>query len=297
MDDSIKAAIALLQQGEVVAFPTETVYGLGASAFNPTAIAKIFQVKGRPIDNPLIIHISDFEMLSQVATEIPKVLEMLAAAFWPGPLTVVLKRHPRLPPVVSAGLDTVAVRMPQHPLARELIRAIGPIAAPSANLSGKPSATTAAHVRADFEGKIAAIVDGGPSHLGIESTVISLLEKPYVILRPGTITRDDLEKVIGERVRLRNSSDRHLSPGTKYRHYAPKARVRITKDLSDVCGGMVLSKEPISGVRWHPLAASTLYASFREADDCGLSEICVFLDPISETDLALLDRLQKAAAG
>jgi L-threonylcarbamoyladenylate synthase len=297
MNNSLTESILALQNGEVVAFPTETVYGLGASAFNPDAIAKIYLVKGRPSDNPLIVHISDLEMLGRVAINIPPILEKLAKAFWPGPLTVILQRHPQLPSVVSAGLETVAVRMPMHPIAQELIRGVGPIAAPSANLSGKPSSTTAEHVKADFEGKIAAIIDGGPSQIGIESTVISLLEKPYVVLRPGSISKEELEDILGESIRLRDAHDRHLSPGMKYRHYAPKARVCITRDSSNVSGDMVLSREPISGVKWHPLEASTLYAHFREADRLGFAEICVLLDSRSESDLALMDRLQKAAAG
>ncbi|CAM3837543.1 L-threonylcarbamoyladenylate synthase [Mesobacillus zeae] len=215
-----------LKGNEVVAFPTETVYGLGGNAKDDGAVAKIFAAKGRPGDNPLIIHISNLGQLEHFAVNISETAQILMETFWPGPLTLVLeKREGVLSEKATAGLSTVAVRMPGHPVALALIEASGlPIAAPSANVSGKPSPTTAAHVHEDLDGRIAGIVDGGPTGVGVESTVVDCTGKYPVILRPGGITREQLEETvgkIGEDPALTDSSQVPKSPGMKYRHYAP----------------------------------------------------------------------------
>ncbi len=199
-----------LKDGHIVAFPTETVYGLGACAFNDQAIKRIFTAKNRPQDNPLIVHITDDAQLKRVTMSIPKSFYRLRDLFWPGPLTCILQGHPDLPRCVSAGLNTVAVRMPAHPTAQKLINLVGePLVAPSANLSGKPSATTADHVLEDFSGKIPFIIDGGQCSLGIESTVISLIEdKPY-LLRPGSITIQALEHALGRQVHLPHKENKN----------------------------------------------------------------------------------------
>ncbi|MEO8056339.1 MAG: L-threonylcarbamoyladenylate synthase [Acidobacteriota bacterium] len=219
---SLRAAAARLRRGELVAFPTETVYGLGANALDAKAVAKIFAKKGRPHDNPVIVHVSDLKMLRKVVRDVPALARTLIARFWPGPLTLLLSKKSSLPSSVTAGLSTVAVRMPQG-LARDLVRLAGvPIAAPSANLSGRPSPTTAAHVAEDFPDVY--VLDGGPTRHGLESTVLALTPRP-VVLRQGAISEEELRKVIpGLRGRTEHSSERRsaaVSPGTKYTHYAP----------------------------------------------------------------------------
>ena len=222
---------SIIRQGGLVAFPTETVYGLGADAFNPAAVSRIFAAKGRPSDNPLIVHISSLEELYPLVRTLPDRALKLAQAFWPGPLTIVLPRSPEVPEAVTAGLNTIAVRMPAHPVALALIRAAGtPIAAPSANLSGRPSPTTAQHVRDDLDGRIEAIIDAGPAPVGIESTVVDLSTGTPLLLRPGGITRQRLTEVVGQ-VALPpvKSNEPPRSPGLKYRHYAPKAPVMLVE--------------------------------------------------------------------
>ena len=218
-----------LRAGELVAFPTETVYGLGADATNPAAVRRIFAAKGRPADNPLIVHIEQVERLREVAATIPGPALELAGLFWPGPLTLVLPRRDTICPEVSAGLPTVAVRCPEHPVARELIAfADRPVAAPSANLSGRPSPTRAEHVLRDLGGRIPLLLDGGPCRVGVESTVLDLTSRPPVLLRPGGVTLEELRSVLG-RVDLdpgvlgEPHSGPVRSPGMKYRHYAPAA--------------------------------------------------------------------------
>jgi L-threonylcarbamoyladenylate synthase len=222
----------MLSNGELVAFPTETVYGLGANAYMASAVNKIFEAKGRPSDNPLIVHIADFSELDEVASEVTDVARRLTDEFWPGPLTVVLKKSSAIPDEVTCGLDTVAIRMPAHPIAKSVIRFSGvPIAAPSANISGRPSPTTCAHVIDDLDGKISAIVCGDISDIGIESTVVDCTGAIPVILRPGSVTADMIREVVGEVVESDLSSggtpegDIPSSPGMKYTHYAPKARL------------------------------------------------------------------------
>jgi len=283
-----------------VAFPTETVYGLGARVFDPEALKQIFIAKGRPSDNPLIVHIQDLRDISRVAADVPPLFFILYTRFFPGPLTVVLKRHPSLPPIVSAGMETVAVRMPSHPVARALIEAVGePLAAPSANLSGKPSATEPHHVMEDFEGRIAGVIDGGSCEHGLESTVLSLLTDPPVILRPGKITRKQIEEALGRPVRMKNEDDAAVSPGMKYRHYAPKAKVRLFTDENELLGaltpeGLVLSSKKL-GDRHAVLSPKTFYKTLREADRGGVTEIFVFCDEAVLADAALMNRLQHAA--
>lgn len=238
---------ALLRRGELVCFPTETVYGLGANALDPQAVARIFQVKNRPADNPLIAHISDWDMLDQVTESMPEEIKELAEKFWPGPLTVVLPRGKNIPDIVSAGLETVAVRCPEHPIARRLIREAGvPIVAPSANLSGRPSPTCLEHCKEDLCGKVAAIIDGGPCAIGLESTVLLPLgNRRLKLLRPGGITLPMLQDA-GFEVELDpailapvQEGQKVSSPGMLHRHYAPKApMVIVTGDADAVCAAI-----------------------------------------------------------
>lgn len=227
-EEAIAEAAALIAAGEVVAFPTETVYGLGADGLNPEAVAKIFAAKGRPADNPLILHIADPEQIEPLTGGLNANARALMETFWPGPLTIVIPRSEIVPDAVTAGLDTVAVRMPSHPVAAALIRAAGcPIAAPSANVSGKPSPTNAADVAEDMIGKIAGILDGGNCGIGVESTVVDTTSPVPTILRPGGITREMLEERLGaveiDPALNGDPALRPKAPGMKYRHYAPQA--------------------------------------------------------------------------
>ncbi|MFD0050843.1 L-threonylcarbamoyladenylate synthase [Actinomycetes bacterium NPDC127524] len=230
----LKDAAVLLQKNEVVAFPTETVYGLGANAKSDEAVKKVFLAKGRPSDNPLIVHIASKEQLGEIVASVPETAKTLMNKFWPGPLTIILeKRQGVLSEIVTAGLDTVGVRMPDHPVALSLIAKSGlPIAAPSANTSGKPSPTSAVHVESDLTGKIAGIVDGGPTGVGVESTVIDCTLDIPVILRPGGITKDEIEETIGTVIldsSLKDAEAAPKAPGMKYTHYAPKAPLELVK--------------------------------------------------------------------
>ena len=231
----LQEAAGILRAGGLVAFPTETVYGLGGNGLLKEASRSIYAAKGRPSDNPLILHISDMKELEPITREIPHRARTLAEHFWPGPLTMILNKAEIVPLETTGGLSTVAVRMPEHEVARRLISLAGvPVAAPSANTSGRPSPTTAAHVREDLEGKIEAILDGGPSGIGLESTIVDLSGEEPVLLRPGAITAEMLEKALGERVLLDPALEKPLdpsvhpkAPGMKYRHYAPKAPMVI----------------------------------------------------------------------
>jgi len=226
----IEIAAEILRNGGTVAFPTETVYGLGANALDEAAVAKIFAAKGRPSDNPLIVHIAKLDDFYKVAREVSDVAQSLMDKFWGGPLTLILKRQECVPDVVTAGLDTVAVRMPANEIALELIRASGvPIAAPSANISGKPSPTAFEHVKHDLFGKVDAIIDGGSCDVGLESTVIDMTREVPIILRPGGVSREEIEAVIGQvdvAAKI-ESHDTPISPGMKYKHYAPNAKIII----------------------------------------------------------------------
>lgn len=230
IDETImEEAGRLIAEGELVAFPTETVYGLGGDALHPEAARKIYAAKGRPSDNPLIVHIADFSDMERVAREVPEAARKLAGAFWPGPLTMIVWKSDAVPMATTGGMDTVAVRMPNHPVALDLIRKSGClIAAPSANTSGRPSPTEASHVAEDLSGRIAMILDGGPVGIGIESTIIDLTETKPMVLRPGYITPQMLSEVLGEEVIIdpgiiaADDTRKPKAPGMKYKHYAPK---------------------------------------------------------------------------
>ncbi|MEG0832747.1 MAG: L-threonylcarbamoyladenylate synthase [Oscillospiraceae bacterium] len=236
LDSAVAKAASLLKAGKIVAIPTETVYGLAASIYEEKAINEIYEVKGRPQDNPIIVHISNLMMLGQLAAEIPQSAEELAKEFWPGPLTMVLKKTENVSDTITCGLDSVAIRMPSHPVARAVIDKAGvPLAAPSANLSGKPSTTTAAHVLADLDGLIPLILDAGACDVGIESTVVSLTGEHPLILRPGIISLEDIRRVLPDAevcdsaFQKVDESAKVPSPGMKYKHYSPIADVVIVQ--------------------------------------------------------------------
>jgi len=290
-----------------VAFPTETVYGLGASVFQEEGIKKIFSVKGRPSDNPLIIHIADLREVELLAADIPPIFYRLVETFFPGPLTVVLPKSSRVSSIVSGGLDSVAIRMPSYPIAQKLISLVGePLVAPSANLSGKPSATSVEHVLEDFEGKIPAVVMGEPSSIGIESTVISLLSSELMILRPGAVSQEELEACLHQRVAIYHCKpeEKVLSPGMKYRHYAPQAKVVTYKheeELYKHClkapdvSRMILSNVPLKDYSHQLLTPDSFYSSLRMADKLSCSEVVIFCDRQTEKNLGFMDRILKAS--
>jgi len=239
-EEAYKLAGELLSEGQLVAFPTETVYGLGANALDQKAVRSIFEAKGRPADNPLIVHICHRDQLMPLV-EIPPLAEKLISSFWPGPLTLLFPRKNIIPDIVTAGLPTVAIRMPSHPAAMAMLRACGlPIAAPSANRSGRPSPTSAEHVMEDMNGLIPLIIDGGACEVGLESTVLDLCHGEPCILRPGGVTRDMLENVLGRPVQLAGSilrplqpGEKALSPGMRYKHYAPKGSVILVEGAEE----------------------------------------------------------------
>lgn len=238
--DQVKQAGEILRNGGLVGIPTETVYGLAANALDREAVAKIFKAKGRPMDNPLIVHIADITQLNNLVSSFSKEAQLLAEAFWPGPLTIIMPKSDNISDEVSAGLDTVAVRYPSNEVARSIIMSAGvPLAAPSANLSGSPSPTSAEHVLNDLDGRIDAVVDGGSCKVGLESTVITVATNPPRLLRPGGITLSQLESVLGKvdvdpAVLDKVQPDQKVSsPGMKYKHYAPKAKVILIKSPQD----------------------------------------------------------------
>lgn len=317
--EGIFMAAALLRAGEIVAFPTETVYGLGANAFDEQAVAKIFSAKGRPADNPMIVHVCDAKQLKEVVSEVPANAFALIKKFWPGPLTLVLKKSAKIPSNVTAGLDTVAVRMPSNKIALALIKECGfPIAAPSANTSGKPSPTTAQHVYDDLKGKIHLIIDGGLCEVGLESTVLDLTKGRLVILRPGKVTAEELEKVIGKIVvnfgfSHANTKEKPASPGMKYRHYSPKAELILVtsgKDFSEKVfelgagrsvGVLSFSKEVGADNEFFfnenlDSYAKKLFAALRELDDRGVEAIIAEGVEAKGLGLAVMNRLHKAAS-
>lgn len=232
-DGALREAGEVLRRGGLVAFPTETVYGLGGNALNPESSRKIYAAKGRPSDNPLIVHIARMEDLARVAGQIPEAAMELARAFWPGPLTMILPKTQEVPYETTGGLDTVAVRMPSHPVARRLISyGGGYVAAPSANLSGRPSPTSARYVKEDMGGRIDVIIDGGDGEIGLESTIVDLTVSPPQVLRPGYVTREMLAGVLGQvsmdqTILRADSGQAPRAPGMKYRHYAPKGELTI----------------------------------------------------------------------
>lgn len=246
----IKEAALWINKGEVVAFPTETVYGLGANALSDKAIAKIYEAKGRPSDNPLIVHISNKNQLNKLVKNIPDTAQKLIDTFWPGPLTIIFESNGAVSEKVTAGLETVAIRMPDHPVALALIEASAvPLAAPSANLSGKPSPTKAEHVLHDLNGRIAGVLDGGATGVGLESTVLDCTGTPPMILRPGGVTKEELEAVIGAVAvdkALLQKDQAPKAPGMKYTHYAPKAPLVIV-DGSKTFIQSLIDEQRISG--------------------------------------------------
>jgi L-threonylcarbamoyladenylate synthase len=315
----IEQAAAVIRGGGLVAFPTETVYGLGADAMSEPAVRKIFEVKARPADNPTIVHISSRQMLSAVAASVSSKAEVLMEKFWPGPLTLVLKRKPEVAPSASAGLPTVAVRMPKNKIALALIRASAtPIAAPSANLSGRPSPTTAEHVVCDLGGRIDLVLDGGTTDIGIESTVLDLTADPPVILRPGWITLEMLAEAIGPVGTAVSEEQLRRSPGTRHRHYSPRARLILIEQgspefISNLCADLLKenrvgfighSQIRISNPRLDSVTlrsdaesyARSIYAALRELDEKGTDVILV--EGISDlgAGAAVMDRLRRAAS-
>jgi L-threonylcarbamoyladenylate synthase len=319
----IPRAAEILKNGGLVAIPTETVYGLGASALNEAALKKIFEVKGRPADNPLIIHVSSSDELEKWCRNIPAAAYRLAEVFWPGPLTLLLEKKPVIPSLVTAGLNTVAVRCPRHPLTLELIKQSGvPIAAPSANISGKPSPTTAGHVMSDIGGKIEAVLDGGPCSVGLESTIADMTVKPPSILRPGGITKEQLKEILGEVEidgGLINPDERPKAPGMKYRHYAPQAEVIIVSgdkqriydyvnDRPDE-GAAVLCFDgeehyfknklclSYGGEDRPSVLAENLFACLRELDREDIKTIYARCPSEDGVGFAVVNRLKKAAGG
>ncbi len=280
----LSPAIACLKKGLPIVFPTETVYGLGAPLFSEEAVRKVFAIKGRPPDNPLIVHIAILEDVKKISDGLDADFYTLAEVFWPGPLTIVVKRHPDVPAIVSAGQPSIAIRMPSHPIARRLIEAVGePLVAPSANLSGRPSPTRVQDVLEDLNGKIPFVIDGGECDVGIESTVISLFHPIPTLLRPGIISHEMLEEVLNRKVALPEADGPILSPGMKYRHYAPKAPVRL-----------VYKKEELKGPFFVP-TTKNLYAELRKADRLNVSQIEIFCDETVQKDAALMNRLLRAS--
>lgn len=322
--ENIQTAAKLLREGGLVAIPTETVYGLGANALDAQAVTNIFIAKGRPQDNPLIIHICQPQQAQQYAKEIPDVYYELCRRFSPGPLTVILKKKDIIPLQTSGGLDTVAIRIPSHPVARAIIAAAGvPIAAPSANLSGSPSPTTGQHCIHDLWGRVDAIVDSGPCEVGLESTVISLAGQHPVLLRPGAVTPEQLEEVLGP-IEIHQAVTGQLksgaeaaSPGMKYKHYAPKAKITILDGTAADYAAYVNSKkapgvyalcfeEDVPGLQvpcicWgsgedEGSQAHRLFAALRELDEKGAQYVYAHCPEKTGIGLAVYNRLIRAAA-
>jgi L-threonylcarbamoyladenylate synthase len=316
---AIERAAAIIRGGGLVAFPTETVYGLGADAMNESAVRKIFEAKARPADNPVIVHVGDREMLNRVASGVDESAELLIQRFWPGPLTLVLDRKPEVTSAVSAGLQTVAVRMPKNNIALTLVRCANtPIAAPSANISGRPSPTTASHVVDDLSGRIDLILDGGTTIIGIESTVLDMSTEPPMILRPGWITEQMLECVIGPVECAASDEELRRSPGTRHRHYSPRARVVLIEHgspefIERVCRGyleeggvgfightqMVIDDASFTAIQIGERAedyAYSIYAALRELDKKSPGVIVVEGIRGDGAGAAVMDRLRRAAS-
>lgn len=316
LEQAIEAAALELRAGGVVAFPTETVYGLGADARNPRAVARVFEIKGRPRFDPLIVHVGSAAAARALAAEWQRTAEQLAERFWPGPLTLVVKKREAIPDIVTAGLGNVGLRVPDHPIALRLIeRAEMPIAAPSANPFGRISPTTAQHVRDSFEAKVPIIVDGGPCRTGVESTVISLVAEP-TLLRPGGVPVEDIEAVIGRVVRRESTSrpggEALAAPGMLESHYAPRTPLRLANQLR--AGSIPLGRVGYIGLRAPEAAdrfaaievlsqdgdlreaATNLFSALRRLDALGLEAILAGDIPAHGLGLAIRDRLERAAA-
>lgn len=324
IDGDYDRAAQILKSGGLVAIPTETVYGLAANALDGETVKKIFAAKGRPGDNPLIVHVSSMEEIYPLVEEVPEKAKKLAEKFWPGPLTMIFKKSSLIPDEVSAGLETVAVRMPSHKDAREIIKRSGlPLAAPSANTSGRPSPTNAKRVLEDMEGKIDAVFDGGNCEYGVESTVITLVGEVPTLLRPGGITYNQLREVLGE-VNIDkgvlnpvDDSRKVASPGMKYKHYAPKAHVTIVKGSfegfkkyveehsEEGCAVMCFEGEEkffslpcvtYGTERDHLSQSRRIFEALRETDAIGAKKVYARCPSTDEIGLAVLNRLLRAAA-
>ena len=322
--EEIKEAAKLIAEGKLVAFPTETVYGLGADALNPDAVGKVYAAKGRPSDNPMIVHIAEKDDLKKLTDRITEDIEKLEDAFWPGPLTIVVPALPIVPRVTTGGLDTVAVRMPSDPTANALIRESGcPIAAPSANLSGKPSPTTTRHVFDDLDGRIDAIIEGPDCKVGIESTVIDMTGDIPTILRPGIITKEDFEKALGKEVRLdpallkkpeldekgnaKDADFKPKSPGMKYKHYAPKADMIIFRGEKDAVEDAIVEArekaltlgQKVEVIIFDELkpedAAKELFKRLRSCDKTGVDLILAEALPEEGVGFSVMNRMFKSA--
>lgn len=315
-DDDIVAAVDVLRRGGLVAFPTETVYGLGADAENPDALRRLFAVKGRPLDHPVIVHLADADTLAGWAESVPSTARRLTDACWPGPLTVIVRRAARVPDEVTGGRDTVGLRVPDQPLARALLRAFGGgIAAPSANRFGRVSPTTAAHVRADLGGDVDLVLDGGPCRVGVESTIVDCSVEPPVIARLGGVAREVIEGLLGGPIAVLDRGG-VAAPGTLPAHYAPRARVHVVAG-TDVARRAeelqgrgyrvgVLALEGTAGlpeglmVLDAPRAvdeyAQVLYARLRDADAHGLDDLLVVPPPEVGLGEVISDRVRRAAA-
>jgi len=327
----IKLASNIIKRGGTVAFPTETVYGLGADALNSEAVMKIFRAKERPPDNPIIVHISSKEEIGRLAADVPEEVAELTERFWPGPLTIVLKASGIVPRVTTGGLDTVAIRMPSHKVALALIRESEvPIAAPSANLAGRPSPTTAEHVIEDLSGRVDLILDAGPTNVGVESTVIDMTKNPPVILRPGGTTSEELRKVLSRlwlhqsvRAAKEIKVEHPLSPGMKYRHYAPKAEMILVEgereatmrkvreiageyERTGKCVGILTFEEgkiaydqaivkSLGSRSDLKMAAKRVFGLLREFDRDGVDVIVAEAMPEKGLGLAIMNRLKKAS--
>ncbi len=323
----VKAA-NLIRNGEVIAFPTETVYGLGANALDTLSVSKIYRIKGRPPDNPLIVHIANMKTLRTLVTEIPPTANKIIKKFWPGPITLVLRKSKILPKITTGGLSTVAIRMPKNKIALELIKKSGyPIAAPSANVSGKPSPTNASHVKEDLDGKIKLILDGGSTEIGIESTVIDMTSNIPVILRPGGISKESIEDEIGNvhyhssLIGLRRNKGKiNKSPGMKYMHYSPNAQVilvegteinvnikvaeltnKLKSEGKKVCvmttnKSLKVNAEMVQYMgKTLEAIARNLFGNLRKADKNSIDVIIVEGTPYNNTGFAIMNRLKKAA--
>ncbi len=316
-DTDIERAVTVLRGGGLVAFPTETVYGLGADAANADALANVFAAKGRPHDHPLIVHIADAVQLANWAREIPSSAHALARKFWPGPLTLILKRAPRVSGLVTGGQDTVALRVPSHPVAQALLRAFGGgVAAPSANRFGRVSATNAAHVRHEFGDAVDCVLDGGEADVGIESTIVDLSGAQPALLRPGWITARQIEEALGISLAA-PSTDSPRAPGTLAKHYAPQTALMVMEPdlIFELAASLtrqgkrvaVLARSALQplhqGLTWiaapHDAAgfAHALYANLRALDETGCDVILVEAPPQDAEWAAVADRLARAAAG
>jgi len=313
-DDSIHKAAEIIRRGGLVAFPTETVYGLGADAFNPIAIARVFEVKNRPYFDPLIVHIGDQSEINKLVKEVPYNAERLIERFWPGPLTIVLFKKDNVPDIVTSGLQTVAVRMPKHEMTLKLIKFAGtPIVGPSANPFGYLSPTKAEHVREQLGDQIDFILDGGPCEVGVESTIISFAEEKPKLLRPGGIPLEEIEAIIGKVELDIKNHIKPIAPGMLPRHYAPRTPIlldwkeEIKKNLKDKKIGLLAFKEPNSLIPFSHIeilskngdlreAAANLFSAIRRLDNLGLD--LIFAEPIPEVGLgrAIMDRLRRASS-